>query len=65
MYDSARDRYNMILGRYLWTELWLNLELYEHVIEGDDRHFTGYTAPMVDLGAYIFKDLNTGEIKPE
>ena len=25
----------------------------------------GYTAPMVDLVAYIFKDLNVGEIKTE
>ena len=24
----------------------------------------GYTAPMVDLGEYVFKDLNTGKIKP-
>ena len=23
------------------------------------------TAPMVDLGAYILKDLNTGKVKPE
>ena len=25
----------------------------------------GATAPMVDLGAYVFKDLNTEKIEPE
>ena len=37
----------------------------EYVIEYDDRPFKGYTAPMVDLGMYTFKDLNTGKITPE
>ena len=37
----------------------------EHVIESDDGLFIGVTAPMVDLGAYLFKDLNTGKIKTE
>ena len=47
------------------TELVFNLEFYEHVIEADDGNFNGSTAPMVDLVAYIFKDLNTGKITPE
>ena len=41
------------------------LKLSEHVIEGDDGTFNGSTTPMVDLGAYIFKCLNTGKIAPE
>ena len=57
--DSAKDRYDMILGRYLLTELGLNLKFSEHVIKADDGPFKGSTAPMVDFGTYIFKDLNT------
>ena len=65
MNDSARGRYEMILARDLLTELGLNVKISEHVIKLDDGSFIGYTAPMVCLGAYVFKDLNTGEITPE
>ena len=40
----------MILGRYVWTALGLNLEKYEHVIEADDETMNGSTSPMIDLG---------------
>ena len=43
----------------------LNLKCSEHVIEADDGPLNGSTTPMVNLGTYIFKYLNTGEIKPE
>ena len=55
----------MILGRDILIELELNLKLSEHFIEADDGDFKGSTTPMVDLGTYIFKDLNTGKISPE
>ena len=55
----------MILGRDLLLELWLNLKLSEHVIESYDGPFDGSTTFMVDLGTYIFKYLNTGQITPE
>ena len=55
----------MILWRYLLTELGLNVEFSEHVFKADYGPFNGYTTPMVDLGTYIFKYLNTGEIAPE
>ena len=55
----------MILGRDLLTELGLNLKLSEHVIKLDDGPLKGSTAPMVDLGTYQFKYLNTGEFTPE
>ena len=55
----------MILERYLWTELGLNLKLSQHVIEADDGIFKGSTKPMFDLGTYVFKDLNTGKITPK
>ena len=63
--ESSRGRYSMNLGRYIWTELGLNLNVFEHFIESDDGRFIGYTAPMVYLGVYIFKYLNIGEIEPK
>ena len=63
--DSAKGRYNLILGRYLLTESGLDLKLSEHVIKADDRPFKGSKIPMVDLGTYIFKYLNTEKITPD
>ena len=63
--DSAKGRYNMILRRYLLIELVLNLKYSEHVIKAVDGTFNRSTTPMVNLGKYIFKDLNTGKITPE
>ena len=58
--DSAKVKYYIILGRYLLTSLGLNLKLYDHGIEADGGHFKLSAAPMVVLGMYEFKDLNTG-----
>ena len=55
----------MILGRDVLISLGLNLKFSEHVIESDDGTFNRSTTPMVDLGTYVFKDLNTGKITPE
>ena len=54
--DSAKGRYDIILGKDLWTELVLNLKLSEHVIKLDDGTFKRYKTPMVDSAIYIFKD---------
>ena len=63
--DSAKGRYDMILGRNLLTAFGMNLKLSEHVIKADDGTLKGSTAPMVDLVKYQFKDLNIEEITPE
>ena len=55
----------LILGRDILIYLVLNLRLSDHVIKSDDGPFKGSTAPMVDLGAYEFKYLNTGGNTPE
>ena len=58
--DSAKIRYDMILGRDILTALGLNLKFSEHVIKADDGNFNGSTAHMVDMGMYDFKDLEIG-----
>ena len=63
VYDCAKGRYNMILDRYLLIKLGSNLKCSKHVIKVDGGPFKGSTIPMVDLGTYIFKDLNIGKIK--
>ena len=63
--DYAKDRYEMILGRDILTQLRLNLKWYDHFIEADDVPLKGSTSPTVHLGTYIFKDLNIGENKPK
>ena len=63
--DSTRCRYDMILGRDILRELGLNLKCSKHVIKSYDGPYIVSTASMVNLGAYVFKDLNTGKIKPE
>ena len=63
--DPAKGGYSTILGRYLLTELGLNINIYDHVIEAHDGPLKGSTAPMVDMGRYEFKGLNAGKIIPE
>ena len=60
--DLAKGRYDIILGRDILTTLGLNLKLLDHVIEADSGTFKGSTSPMVDMGTYEFKDLNTEKI---
>ena len=62
---SAKDRYDMILVRYILLALGLNFLLSDHAIESYDGNLKGSIEPMVDMGTYEFKDLNTGNIKPE
>ena len=55
----------MILVTYLLTILVLILNFYKHIIEGGDGRFEGSTAPVIDLGMYWFKYLNTVKITLE
>ena len=61
----AKGGYVIILGIYLLTDLGLNLKLSEHVIEENDGTFKGLAAPMVDMGTFEFKYLNSGKITHE
>ena len=63
--DSAKCRYYMILSTGTLIELVLNLKFSDHVIKTDDRSLKGSTHPMLDLGTYEFKNLDTGEITPK
>ena len=44
------------------TKLGLNIKESEHVTRVGDGPLKGSTEPMIDLGTYAFKDLNTGKI---
>ena len=50
--ESAKVRYETILGIYLLTAVVLNLKFSDNVIEADDGLFKGSTPSMVDLGTY-------------
>ena len=55
----------MILGRYLLTNLGLDLKFSENIILGGDVPFKGCSAPMVDIRTYDFKPLTDNKVKPE
>ena len=55
----------MILDRDSLTGLVSNLGLSDHVIEADDVPLKGLTVPMIYVGMYELKNLNTGKITPE
>ena len=63
--ESARGRYDMILGRNIWTELGLNLKFSDHVVEADNGTLKESTAPISDIGTYESTDLETEKITPE
>ena len=63
--DSAKGRYDVIIGRDLLSELRINLKCSEQVIEAYYGPSKGSKTPMVDSVTYIFKDLNTETIKTE
>ena len=60
--ESAKSRYDMILGRYILIEIGLDIKLSEHIIGADDELLKWSTVSMIDLGMYEFKYLNTGKI---
>ena len=50
--DSAKVRYDMILCRYPFTALLLDIKLSDNVFEAYDKPFKGSTLPIVDMGTY-------------
>ena len=63
--DYAKGRYDTTLAIYLLTDLGLNLNFSDHVIEAYDVPLKSLMESMVDLGEYEFKNLNTGKITPK
>ena len=63
--DSIDSRYDIILGRYLPTELVLDLNFSSHVIIGGNVPYKNCSAPMADVTDYYFKPLTNKIIKPE
>ena len=62
---STKIRFDMILGRYMITSLVLDLKLSDSVIKGVGGLFDNNIAPMVNLGTYESKNLDTGKITPK
>ena len=54
VYDFAKGRYDIILGKDILTALGLNLRFSDHVTKSDNGPLQGSMAPMVDLGTYEF-----------
>ena len=63
--DSAKGRYDMILGINPLPDLGFDVNLSHYVIESDDGTLKGYTASMVDLGTFLIQYLYTGKITAE
>ena len=49
MDNLSRERYDMVLNKYLITALKLKLKFSEHVIESDNGPLKGSLEPMVDF----------------
>ena len=63
--DSAKGRYDMILGRYILKALGFNVKLSEHDTKSDYGPLKGSSALMINLGTYEFINLNTGKYTPK
>ena len=64
MYEFSERSYDMIFGGYLLKQRGLNLNLSKHFIKGGDRMLERCTSTMVNLGMYVFKNVNADIIKP-
>ena len=65
MDEFVKGRYDIILDRYLLTDLLFNPEFSENVIKAYGIPLKGSSAPMFGLGAYEFTYLNTMGITPD
>ena len=63
--ESAKSRYDMILGIDLLTESLLNIKLSDRIIVSDYGPLKGSTETVVDQVTYEFKGLKTWELTPE
>ena len=55
----------MILGRYLFTALGLNLKLYEKIVISGEIPYEECSAPIIDVSKYNFKPLTDKIVKLE
>ena len=62
--DSAKGRYDMILGIDISSTLGVTVKFSYHVNKADNGLFKGFTAPMVNMITYEFKFSNAEKIKP-
>ena len=65
MNDSSKGRYDIILCKYISTALGIDIKLSENFSKANDGPLKGSSAPMIDLGTYEIKYLNTDKSTPE
>ena len=65
MNESYEIRYDMILGTYILTSLWLNLSISKNIIKEGDGPSERCKPPMENLGMYEYKNLNANKITSE
>ena len=60
-YYFTECSYNMILGRYMFMILGIDIKFKKRIIEGIYLPYKGCTSPMVGLNYYNYKLLNQTE----
>ena len=63
--ESTNGRYDMILGRDLFTALGLDLKFSDNVILGGRGPYEGSSVPMVDVSNYYFVSITDKTFKPK
>ena len=62
---STIGRYNIILGRYLLTDLGLDFNFSNRIIVGGEGPYEGFSAPMFDVSNYDHAPLTDKIVKPD
>ena len=63
MDDSTESRYDIIIRKYLITDLGIDMEFSGNIIQCGKLPHQGWEAPMARLNEYDFKTVN-GKMRP-
>ena len=63
MDDSTESRYDIIIRKYLITDLRIDMEFSDNIIQCGKVPHQGWEAPMARLNEYDFKTVN-GKMRP-
>ena len=65
VYDSAKGRYNMIMGRDLLTTLGLDPKFSDFIVVGVKWLYEVFSAPTVDVRKFYYESLTNKNVKQE